>query len=97
MGEIMKATIEHDVSSFETTNKQKTISLAKARARKERPPFLGGTQDNSEVPETEEEGKADRKSGLNIQGLQLSLDMSSPFEVKTDPMAATADSEQAKG
>ncbi|RMZ77769.1 hypothetical protein DV737_g4188, partial [Chaetothyriales sp. CBS 132003] len=33
MGEIMKATILHDLSSFETTNKQRTISLAKARER----------------------------------------------------------------
>lgn len=40
MGEMMKATIEHDMSTFETTNKQKTITLAKARARKEKPPFL---------------------------------------------------------
>ena len=43
MGEIMKATIQHDLSSFETTNKQKTISLAKARARRERPPALKET------------------------------------------------------
>ena len=43
MGEMMKATIEHDLSTFETTNKQKTISLAKARARRERPPALWDT------------------------------------------------------
>ncbi|RMZ86267.1 hypothetical protein DV736_g6505, partial [Chaetothyriales sp. CBS 134916] len=40
MGEIMKATILHDLSSFETTNKQRTITLAKARERRERPPAL---------------------------------------------------------
>ncbi|RMZ84133.1 hypothetical protein DV738_g682, partial [Chaetothyriales sp. CBS 135597] len=40
MGEIMKATILHDLSSFETTNKQRTITLAKALERRERPPAL---------------------------------------------------------
>jgi hypothetical protein len=40
MGEMMKATIEHTAMEFQTTNKQKTISLAKARAQKERPPAL---------------------------------------------------------
>ncbi|KIV96805.1 hypothetical protein PV10_00622 [Exophiala mesophila] len=51
MGEIMKATIEHDLSSYETTNRQKTISLAKARARKERPPALKGTETPEATPE----------------------------------------------
>jgi hypothetical protein len=44
MGEMLKATIEHSMADFETTNKQKTISLAKARARKERPPALKGAE-----------------------------------------------------
>ncbi|KAL2421418.1 hypothetical protein ABEF95_006169 [Exophiala dermatitidis] len=74
MGEILKATIEHDLSSFETTNRQKTISLAKARARKERPPALRGTEEDiAELAEkpTPGEEKGPRESGLNIQGLQL--------------------------
>jgi hypothetical protein len=72
MGEIMKATIEHDLTSFETTNKQKTISLAKARARKERPPALRET-DNipSIVEEGDPEKKKARESGLNIRGVGL--------------------------
>ncbi|EXJ85801.1 hypothetical protein A1O1_06170 [Capronia coronata CBS 617.96] len=73
MGEILKATIEHDLSSFETTNRQKTISLAKARARKERPPALKETADIAELAEnpTPAEEKGLRESGLNIQGLGL--------------------------
>lgn len=57
MGEIMKATIEHDLASFETTNKQKTISLAKARARRERPPELDDTKPKDGT----------RQSGLGIE------------------------------
>lgn len=73
MGEIMKATIEHDLSSFETTNRQTTISLAKARARKERPPALKGTENISELAEqpTPGEEKGQQESGLNIQGLDF--------------------------
>jgi len=73
MGEIMKATIEHDLSSFETTNRQTTISLAKARARKERPPALKGTEDISELAErpTPAEEKDQQESGLNIKGLEF--------------------------
>ena len=60
MAEILKATIEHDLTGFETTNRQQTISLAKARARKERPPALKGTEDIAEVAEvTETPGSAD--------------------------------------
>ncbi|KAK6387697.1 polar growth protein [Exophiala oligosperma] len=78
MGEILKATIEHDLTSFETTNRQKTISLAKARARKERPPALKGTEEveeeMAELPEkpTPLEEKDLNETGLNIQGLNFS-------------------------
>ncbi|EXJ85144.1 hypothetical protein A1O3_05819 [Capronia epimyces CBS 606.96] len=73
MGEILKATIEHDLSSFETTNRQKTISLIKARARKERPPALKETEEIAELAEkpTPGEEKSLQESGLNIQGLEL--------------------------
>lgn len=69
MGEMMKATIEHDLTGFETTNKQKTISLAKARARKERPPALQDKdQENQEnvMPE-----KVKKANGLQISGLDF--------------------------
>lgn len=74
MGEILKATIEHDLSSFETTNRQKTISLAKARERKERPPALKGTEEVAELADkpTPQEEKDLSESGLNIQGLNFS-------------------------
>lgn len=67
MGEIMKATIEHDLTSFETTNKQTTISLAKAKARRERPPDLDDTKkvDRDKVGAD----KGLKESGLNIRGL----------------------------
>jgi len=86
MAEILKATIEHDLTSFETTNRQKTISLAKARARKERPPALMESEDISgiteiaEVPELAElaerptplHEKGEQETGLNISGLEFS-------------------------
>ncbi|KIW28548.1 uncharacterized protein PV07_08202 [Cladophialophora immunda] len=73
MAEILKATIEHDLANFETTNRQKTISLAKARARKERPPALKGTEDIAELAErpTPREEKGEQESGLNIKGLDF--------------------------
>ena len=80
MGEMMKATIEHDLSTFETTNKQKTISLAKARARKERPPALWDTEaDGSPLPEMDLDPHAaaiamaaqEANAGLQIQGLSF--------------------------
>ncbi|KAJ8608133.1 hypothetical protein MRB53_039812 [Persea americana] len=49
MAAMMKATIDRDESKeVITTYQQKTISLAKARARKERPPALRGVDE--EVP-----------------------------------------------
>ena len=68
MAALMKATIDYDPSfGLETTNKQKTISLAKARARKERPPALMGEDPVGKVPE----GPKSDKTGLNIRGLSL--------------------------
>lgn len=67
MGEMMKATIEHDLATFETTNKQKTISLAKARARRERPPALKETAEVVEKDDGDE--KKMEQNGLKIQGL----------------------------
>jgi PH domain/SAM domain (Sterile alpha motif) len=68
MAALMKATIEYDPTfGLETTNKQKTISLAKARARKERPPALMGDGSVHSVligPKSDE-------TGLNIRGLSF--------------------------
>lgn len=66
MGEIMKATIEHDLSNLEMTNKQKTISLAKARANRERPPALDDTKEAEEKAK-EDKAKTLRESGLGIE------------------------------
>lgn len=82
MGEILKATIEHDLGSFETTNKQKTISLSKARERRERPPALKGTEDIiAEAPSGPLEEKTGPESGLNIQGLGFHEDSGISFEL----------------
>lgn len=68
MGELMKATIERDVGmGFETTNKQKTVSLATAKARKERPPNLMSDEPTDMVAEAP---KSD-ETGLNIRGLSF--------------------------
>ena len=70
MGEMMKATIEHTSTDFETTNKQKTISLAKARARKERPPALKEAAPATETKEeTNNDGLSSKETGLNIRGV----------------------------
>lgn len=70
MGEIMKATIMHDLTTFETTNKQQTISLAKAKARKERPPALKNL-DDEDPADVEKEDKENTENGLNISGLEM--------------------------
>lgn len=98
MGEIMKATIEHDLSSFETTNRQATISLAKARARKERPPALKGTENISELAErpTPAEEKDQQESGLNIQGLDFDdskLDLELETSRTGEPKPAAEDAQ----
>ena len=64
---MMKATIEYDPSfGLETTNKQKLISLGKARERKERPPALQGEE------ASEKEPVLPQHDGLNIRGLSYS-------------------------
>ncbi len=68
MAALMKATIEYDPSlGLETTNKQTTISLAKARARRERPPALRGEEAAEKVPI----GPKSDETGLNIRGLSF--------------------------
>lgn len=69
MGELMKATIERDISArMESTYKLKTISLAKARGRKERPPALA----EDSTPTAVSEAKAGAEdTGLNIRGVSF--------------------------
>jgi hypothetical protein len=77
MGEMLKATIEHTAMEFQTTNKQKTISLAKARSRRERPPALkeaGAAAEGKEESMKEESVKdasSWKETGLNIRGLSF--------------------------
>lgn len=68
MAALMKATIDRDdTKAITTTYQQKTISLAKARAMRHRPPALMNLDENveEEVPKT----PAPDLSGLNIKGI----------------------------
>ena len=67
MAALMKATIDRDDEQRVTTSyKEKTISLAKARARKERPPAL--REDDMEMAELDGDDESSGK-GLGIGGL----------------------------
>jgi hypothetical protein len=68
MAALMKATIDRDDSKpITTTYQQKTISLAKARAMRHRPPALMNLDEHAdeEIIKT----PASDKAGLNIQGI----------------------------
>ena len=71
MAALMKATIDRDESKPITTSYQlKTISLAKARIMKQRPPALMNLEENNE---NVQDGPKSDETGLNIQGLDLKL------------------------
>ena len=69
MAALMKATIDRDETKpITTTYQQKTISLAKAKAMRHRPPALMNLEENSE--NVEKAAKSD-ETGLNIKGLDF--------------------------
>ncbi|KAI9677214.1 MAG: polar growth protein [Trizodia sp. TS-e1964] len=73
MAALMKATIDRDDSKpLTTTYQQKTISLAKARAMRHRPPALMGLDEN--LNEDIVQGPASDDTGLKIKGLDGELD-----------------------
>ena len=68
MAALMKATIDRDEEGMVTTTyNQKTISLAKARARRERPPALREDDDTGERAELD--GDDSSSKGLGIGGV----------------------------
>ncbi|TVY73177.1 Protein BOB1 [Lachnellula suecica] len=68
MAALMKATIDRDDSKpITTTYQQKTISLAKARAMRHRPPALMNLDEHAD--EEAMKTPASDKHGLNIQGI----------------------------
>ena len=68
MAALMKATIDRDDSKpILTTYQQKTISLAKARAMRHRPPALMGLDET--VDDAGLKTPASDRNGLNIQGI----------------------------
>ena len=68
MAALMKATIDRDdAKPITTTYQQKTISLAKARAMRHRPPALMNLDEH--VEEEALKTPASDKAGLNIQGI----------------------------
>ncbi|KAJ5174885.1 uncharacterized protein N7482_000762 [Penicillium canariense] len=70
MAALMKATIERDLETLVTTNKQKTISLKQARMMNQRPPALmtlpSGLEQPVQLIEEDEEDNGLRIDGLNI-------------------------------
>ncbi|KAK4696297.1 hypothetical protein P7C71_g1597, partial [Lecanoromycetidae sp. Uapishka_2] len=69
MAALMKATIDRDETKpIVTTFQQKTISLAKAKEMRHRPPALMNLDEKTET--IEEAAKSD-ETGLNIQGLDF--------------------------
>ena len=82
----MKATIDRDDEApIKTTYQQKTISLAKARAMRHRPPALMGLEE-------EEEGRAERRERQRekeVRGVKGEADSGiSGVEKKETPMSA---------
>ena len=72
MAALMKATIDRDETKPITTSYQlKTISLAKARNMKQRPPALMNLDEHAEGAQ---EGPKSDDTGLNIKGLDLEKD-----------------------
>ncbi|MCJ1401914.1 polar growth protein [Xylographa trunciseda] len=92
MAALMKATIERDdITPIKTTYNQKTISLAKAKAMRQRPPGLMGVDEslaNNDGIEIEVDGSATQsdETGLNIQGLNLSYEY-----IPSEPSKDTAE------
>ena len=78
MAALMKATIDRDeTKQIKTTYTQKTISLAKAKAMRQRPPALMGP-DEELARKAEMQGQIEdttrKETGLNIQGLDMSYE-----------------------
>lgn len=72
MAALMKATIDRDESEpIISTYQQKTISLAKAKAQRHRPPALMGLDERTDG--TNDSPSRD-EAGLNIQGLDMRFD-----------------------
>jgi hypothetical protein len=77
MAALMKATIDRDETKpITSTYQQKTISLAKAKAMRQRPPALMGLDETA--AKAEPAATAGDPSGLNIQGLPLGDEPTAP-------------------
>ncbi|KZF24275.1 hypothetical protein L228DRAFT_266621 [Xylona heveae TC161] len=87
MAALMKATIERDDSvDITSTYQQKTISLAKAQAMRQRPPALMPAEEKASEQE-HTAAAASAEEGLKIHGLQL--DSPKADEIKKDENQAT--------
>lgn len=96
MAALMKATIDKDEDGMVTTTyNQKTISLAKARARRERPPAL---KDSDMEDRAELDGEDDSSGrGLGIGGLGENSDTLGGAEQAQDDTSSMAPSTVATG
>jgi hypothetical protein len=97
MGALLKATIDRDdTKPITTTYQQKTISLAKARAMRHRPPALMNLDE--QVDEEAMKTPASDKNGLNIQGIIFDRDpQEGDSGVSGVSKSDTQKSESAKG
>lgn len=87
MAALMKATIDRDETKpITTTYQQKTISLAKARAMRHRPPALMNLEDQHEHGDG---GPKSDETGLAIQGLDLEKSGSGLDHKRTGSLDAT--------
>lgn len=100
MAALMKATIEVDLSQgFESTNKQKTISLKQARLMNQRPPALMNLSpaDSDNLIEEEEEDTGLRIEGLNLPKSSSQEEAESPSDAKNEspvsPLSETTSAE----
>ena len=93
MAALMKATIDRDETKpIKTTYQQKTISLAKARAMRHRPPALMGLDEKH--PAARDAGPKSDETGLAIQGLDLGRPSAATDLKRTGSLDAVMATEQ---
>ncbi|KAG9233230.1 polarized growth protein-like protein Boi2 [Amylocarpus encephaloides] len=96
MAALMKATIDRDDSkAITTTYQQKTISLAKARAMRHRPPALMNLDEH--VDEEVMKTPASDKNGLNIQGIIFNQELNQGDSGASGVSQPDAQPESARG
>ena len=90
MAALMKATIDRDdTKPVKSSYKDKTISLAKARMQRQRPPALMNLDEKSESVDA---GAKSDETGLNIQGVDFEEQNAEPDRKRTSSLGVEASS-----